>query len=210
MIHNRKFVSSGVVLNSTLGERQVRIGASDSSVDRDGDVLLAEGAELAGFSRNPIFLCDRRVDAPIGTVNLGLKNGCLEGVVTFAPKGISEIADTPVRAYEGRDCARSLSWLLADRLDAPRRRRPDLLDREMRLDRHAHIDMDQPILAEPVGAPIFAECCGLPPRVPGAARPPASLSRLSRRLSQSRRPVPSGSMSKGTASPNPTLGVAWT
>jgi hypothetical protein len=41
---------------STVGERQIRVIASDATPDRMGDVLEPGGCQLDDFRRNPIML----------------------------------------------------------------------------------------------------------------------------------------------------------
>jgi HK97 family phage prohead protease len=83
-----KFVSAG-----TLGDRQIRVVASDATPDRDGDILVPEGCRLEAYQRNNILLADHSPTSPIGTANIELRNNRLEALLNFAPAGISQKAD---------------------------------------------------------------------------------------------------------------------
>jgi hypothetical protein len=51
---------------STVGERQIRVIASDATPDRMGDILEPGGCQLDEFRRNPIMLAQHSPDQPIG------------------------------------------------------------------------------------------------------------------------------------------------
>lgn len=76
-----------------LGPRQVRVIASDATPDRAGDILEPSGCDLSDYKSNPIVLLNHEADDPIGTASLSIANGRVEGVITFAPEGVSEDAD---------------------------------------------------------------------------------------------------------------------
>ena len=66
-------------------ERLVEFIASDESVDRYGDVIMADGWDLEPFRSNPIFLWSHDRAAPIGTVpKIGLVGKQLRATVRFA------------------------------------------------------------------------------------------------------------------------------
>jgi hypothetical protein len=46
-----------------LGDRQMRFVASDETVDRYGDVIVAKGWQLDAFKTNPVLLLDHQADA---------------------------------------------------------------------------------------------------------------------------------------------------
>ena len=67
------------------GDRVVEFIASDESVDRYGDVIMADGWELEHFRSNPIFLWSHDNRAPIGTVpTIGIVGKQLRATVRFA------------------------------------------------------------------------------------------------------------------------------
>jgi HK97 family phage prohead protease len=87
-----KFLTSDV--DASLGPRQVRVVASDATIDRTGDVLIPGGCDLTDYRGNPIVLADHDPTQPIGTADASLRNNRIEAVINFAPAGISEKADT--------------------------------------------------------------------------------------------------------------------
>jgi HK97 family phage prohead protease len=79
---------------STVGERQIRVIASDATPDRMGDVLEANGCQLADFRQNPVMLAQHDSNKPIGRwPSIEVKNGRLEALGEFAPEGVSDLAD---------------------------------------------------------------------------------------------------------------------
>jgi HK97 family phage prohead protease len=79
---------------STVGERQIRVIASDATLDRMGDILEPTGCQLDEFRRNPIMLAQHNPEQPIGIwPQIEVKNGRLEALGEFAPEGVSELAD---------------------------------------------------------------------------------------------------------------------
>jgi HK97 family phage prohead protease len=89
----RKFMSSAVLADATLGERQIRVVASSPVSDREKDIMVPTGVMLKNFVRNPIVLADHDRTKPIGTAAPEVKNGRLEALITFAPLGASSKAD---------------------------------------------------------------------------------------------------------------------
>jgi HK97 family phage prohead protease len=89
----RKFAQGSIVADGSLGERQIRVIASDSSVDRTNDIMVPEGCVLTNYRNNPIVLADHDSTRPIGTAVPVIRNGRVEAVIDFAPKGISAKAD---------------------------------------------------------------------------------------------------------------------
>jgi HK97 family phage prohead protease len=76
-------------------ERSVRFVASDETVDRYGDVIMADGWQLAQFRKNPVFLWMHSHAAPIGTVpDVKVEGTQLIARAKFAPTGVSELADS--------------------------------------------------------------------------------------------------------------------
>jgi HK97 family phage prohead protease len=83
---------------------------SDSSVDRMGDIIEADGWDLANFKRNPIALGFHRSDFPIGKwANLHVnKDKQLRGHLELAPKGTSPRIDE-LRALVGAGILKAVS-----------------------------------------------------------------------------------------------------
>lgn len=96
----RKFVQGAVVADETLGERQIRVIASDPTVDRVKDIMVPEGCVLDNYKSNPIVLANHDRDHPIGNAAPVVQNGRLEAVIDFAPKGISAKADEYCGLYK--------------------------------------------------------------------------------------------------------------
>lgn len=79
---------------STVGERQIRVVASDATPDRVGDILEPTGCDLSQFRRNPVMLAQHDPSKPIGIwPQVEVRNGRLEALGEFAPEGVSEVAD---------------------------------------------------------------------------------------------------------------------
>jgi HK97 family phage prohead protease len=79
---------------STVGERQIRVIASDATPDRMGDILEPGGCQLDDFRRNPIMLAQHDANQPIGSwPSIQVNGGRLEALGEFAPEGVSELAD---------------------------------------------------------------------------------------------------------------------
>jgi HK97 family phage prohead protease len=96
----RKFVSSGVVTDGTLGDRQIRVVASDRTIDRVKDIMVPEGCILDGYKTNPIFLFNHNPAEPVGNATVAVQNGRVEALVNFAPKGVSTKADEICALYK--------------------------------------------------------------------------------------------------------------
>jgi HK97 family phage prohead protease len=96
-----KYVSGSVLAaDDTLGERQIRVIASDPTIDRVKDVMVPEGCVLDSYKNNPIFLFNHDPAMPIGNATVAIKNGRVEALVDFAPKGISAKADECCALYK--------------------------------------------------------------------------------------------------------------
>jgi HK97 family phage prohead protease len=79
---------------STLSPRQVRVIASDGSIDRMGDILEPRGAELDAFRKNPIVLGQHDAAMPIARCSsIGVDGGAVVAVIDFPPLGINERSD---------------------------------------------------------------------------------------------------------------------
>lgn len=89
----KKKFYDGAVVQDALGERQIRVVASDPTPDRAGDIVVPAGCILVNYRKNPIVLADHDPTKPIGNAETVVQNGRLQSLVTFAPEGASEKAD---------------------------------------------------------------------------------------------------------------------
>jgi hypothetical protein len=88
------FIGAGTRFLSGVSDRQVKVIASDGSVDRMGDILEPRGCDLDEYRRNPIVLAQHANDAPIARCSyIGLEGGVIAATVDFPPAGISERSD---------------------------------------------------------------------------------------------------------------------
>jgi len=88
-----KYMSTPVILDPALGERQIMVIASDPTLDRTKDVMRPEGCVLDNYRENPIVLANHDRTQPIGTATPMIRNNRVEAMVDFAPAGISPKAD---------------------------------------------------------------------------------------------------------------------
>jgi hypothetical protein len=78
--------------------RQIEVVVTREEVDRDGDVILAAGLNVASFLRNPICLREHDRSKPIGKM-VALRMATIDGapgwlgVIEFLPSGVSGTAD---------------------------------------------------------------------------------------------------------------------
>lgn len=74
--------------------RTIRFVASDETVDRYGDVVMADEWKLAPFKSNPIFLWMHDYREPIGKVeSIGVSGKQLIATARFASAGASAVVD---------------------------------------------------------------------------------------------------------------------
>jgi HK97 family phage prohead protease len=74
---------------------------SDETPDRMGDVIMANGWDLANFKKNPIALFGHRSDFPLGNwKNVRVEKNKLVGDLSFAPEGTSPRTDEIRRLVE--------------------------------------------------------------------------------------------------------------
>jgi HK97 family phage prohead protease len=79
---------------TVLGDREVEVRMSTSARARDGHILEPDGCLLDNYRTNPIVLWDHDSGEPIGTNdNITVQPDCLTARTTFAPAGISQVAD---------------------------------------------------------------------------------------------------------------------
>jgi len=95
-----KFMPAGVVADSTLNDRQIRVVANSGRVDRVGDVLVAKGCMLDDYLANNIVLANHDASVVVGNFLPEIKNDRIEGVLTFAPSGILPLADQYCALYK--------------------------------------------------------------------------------------------------------------
>jgi hypothetical protein len=77
MITLRRAVAGHVTkFLSTVGERQIRVIASDATPDRMGDILEPGGCQLDDFRRKPIMLAQHDSNQPIGSFDPCLWGSC--------------------------------------------------------------------------------------------------------------------------------------
>lgn len=93
-----------------LATREASFIASDGSVDRFGDILDPAGWDLRAFKRNPVFLWQHDVTAPIGTVpNVAVRDEKLVARAKWIDQGIAPLADQLFRLVAaGQLCAVSI------------------------------------------------------------------------------------------------------
>lgn len=91
MAVRRKYLSTRM---TGVEERQIRVIASTPTVDRAGDVVVAEGIDLTAYQANPVILWNHDPSAPIARcVEIGVRDGKLEAVAQFPPEGTDALAD---------------------------------------------------------------------------------------------------------------------
>ena len=84
--------------------RTMRFVASDESVDRYGDVIVAKGWQLEQFRRNPVLLWAHDATAPIGTVpEVEIKGKRLLATVRFTDEGINPQADLVAKLVQAKE-----------------------------------------------------------------------------------------------------------
>lgn len=85
----------GVVHKTHAGEvKGSTFVLSDQSVDRMGDIIMADGWKLTNFKRNPVALGFHHSDFPIGTwKDVRIENAELRGELALAPEGTSPRID---------------------------------------------------------------------------------------------------------------------
>lgn len=88
------------VISEDLGERSVRFTISKTVLDRDGDVLIAEGVDFTNYMKNPVFLSFHNSRAfPLGKVtNFWVEGDSVKAVVYFPT--IEELTSKPEYASE--------------------------------------------------------------------------------------------------------------
>ncbi len=91
--YSLKFISAAVEPSAGLGDRQVRYIVSTATRDRDDDELDPLGAVLPEPGETLPLLWSRDHQKPIGRIALSATAQAVYGLATFAPKGVSQLAD---------------------------------------------------------------------------------------------------------------------
>ncbi len=79
---------------NALGENQVEVIISTSTLARDGHILEPSGCDLSNYQANPIVLWQHNPDVPVGRASdLTVASDKIRALITFAPSGISPKAD---------------------------------------------------------------------------------------------------------------------
>jgi HK97 family phage prohead protease len=77
-----------------VGERQIRVIASDATPDRFGDILDPLGCQLANFRRNPIVLAQHDADQPIAKcASITADASAVSALIEFPPAGVNALSD---------------------------------------------------------------------------------------------------------------------
>lgn len=90
----RKDIGRIVAKAAGLGPRQILGIISTENPDRMGDIVVAAGGDLKAYRRNNVVLGDHDRCVAIGNAEVEIKNNRVEALITFAPEGASEAADT--------------------------------------------------------------------------------------------------------------------
>ena len=77
--------------DTKLGDRQIRLVASDATPDREGDIVEPSGGDMSGY--NGVVLAQHNPENPIGLATPKLVNNRIEALIDFAPAGVSAKAD---------------------------------------------------------------------------------------------------------------------
>jgi HK97 family phage prohead protease len=81
-----------------VGERQIRVVASDGTVDRMGDILVPYGVDLTNYRRNAIVLAQHDASQPIARcASIGVEGNAVVALIDFPPAGVSDRSDEYLR-----------------------------------------------------------------------------------------------------------------
>jgi hypothetical protein len=95
-----KLFSGSVITDASLGPREIRVVANSGKSDRVKDVLVGKGCVLENYRANPIVLADHDPSKPVGNFAPEIIGEAVEGLLTFAPEGISAKADEYCGLYK--------------------------------------------------------------------------------------------------------------
>lgn len=88
------------VISEDLGERSVQFTISKTVLDRDGDMLIAEGVDFTNYMKNPVFLSFHNSrEFPLGKVTKFWVDGDSVKAIVYFPN-IEELASKPEYASE--------------------------------------------------------------------------------------------------------------
>jgi HK97 family phage prohead protease len=93
MLHRFASIQKFAVGGPALADRCVIAVASDGTLDRAGDIMVAGGCDATNFKLNPICLLNHDPTKPIGTASVTAKGSRLEATIKFAHAGASAVAD---------------------------------------------------------------------------------------------------------------------
>jgi HK97 family phage prohead protease len=87
---------------ATVSDRQVKVIASDGTVDRMGDILVPSGCDLTNYRRNPVVLAQHDSSQPIGRCSyIAVVGNQVLATIDFPPIGQSETGDLYCRLMKG-------------------------------------------------------------------------------------------------------------
>lgn len=88
------------VISEDLGERSVQFTISKTVIDRDGDILHADGVDFTNYMKNPVFLSFHNSrEFPLGKVTkFWVENDSVKAIVYFPT--IAELSTDPAQASE--------------------------------------------------------------------------------------------------------------
>ncbi len=90
-----------VIFKTAAGDGGLDFVLSDETVDRYGDIILADGWDLRNFKKNPIALFGHSSGFPIGTwADLRIDGKRLVGRLVLAAKGTSQRIDELISLVE--------------------------------------------------------------------------------------------------------------
>ena len=93
MLHRFATIQKFAAGGPALPDRTIVAIASDATLDRAGDVMVASGCDATNYKRNAVVLRDHDPTKPIGTASVIVKGNRLEATIKFAPAGVSPVAD---------------------------------------------------------------------------------------------------------------------
>ena len=89
----RKFFSASVESGAELGPRQIRVRASDATLDRVGDILEPSGCVVRGSTVPALMDHDPKVTSIIGRATPEIDSSSVCALIDFVPEGIDPDAD---------------------------------------------------------------------------------------------------------------------
>ena len=126
MLHRFASIQKFAVGGPALPDRTIVAIASDETLDRAGDIMVASGCDATNYKRNAVVLRDHDPTKPIGTASVIVKGSRLEATIKFAPAGVSAGRGRDLRARQGWRAHRRVDRLPANRERAPPRRRREV------------------------------------------------------------------------------------